>query len=242
MSSIGSIGSSNSMMMHGAGGRPRPDPAQMADKLFGALDTDNQGYIEESDLASALSSISGSDSSNAADLFASLDSDSDGKVTRDEFSSALQSAASQLDAQFDEMRMQGGMPPPPPPPGDDAGFSKDELSDQLAEIGDTDSKRSSLISDIVANFDAADTDGDGKVSFKEAMAYEQTQGSASTNGSTGSTGTTSTDASSASSSDSRRAATDNASMQLMMQMMRLAQAYGLDSVSQAAASSVSATA
>ncbi|MBW7900994.1 MAG: EF-hand domain-containing protein [Rhodocyclaceae bacterium] len=170
MSSIGAVGSNNAMM-YGAQMRQRPDPSAMAEKLFSALDTDSQGYIEQADLETAFGKI-GTDANGAAELFAQLDGDGDGKVTQDEFSSAMQAAADELDAQFGAMRMQGGMPPPPPP-ADDAGFTQEELASQLSEIGDSDSQRADLISNILANFEAADADGDGKVSFQEALAYDE---------------------------------------------------------------------
>lgn len=201
MSSIGAASGNNGMMMHGMGARPRPDPAAMADKLFGALDADRQGYIEQSDLASALGEI------GAAELFAQLDGDSDGKVTQDEFSSALQAAAAELDAQFGAMRLQGGQPPPPPPAAD-AGFTEEELASQLSGIGDGDNRRADLIANVVANFEAADADGDGKVSFAEAQAYDAENG-------TSNAGTA--------------AAADGASSEakLLRQLARLIEAYGL---------------
>lgn len=229
MSSISSVGSYASSATQSA--MRRPDPSKMAEDLFSKLDTKGQGYFEKSDLTTALSSISSSSSSSSSasadDVFSQMDSDGDGKVTQDELSSTLQKLADQMDAQFDNMRMnqamggQGGMPPPPPP-GNDAGFTKDELSSQLDEIGSSDSQRSSLISKVVDNFDEADTDGDGKVSFKEAMAYDQsTQASsvASTSGSSSSSSSTSSDSSSSSSSNDLNA-------KVMLQIMRLMHAYG----------------
>jgi Ca2+-binding EF-hand superfamily protein len=152
-------------------------------QLFSRLDSKGQGYLEKSDFAAAFSAIGESDESTVADVFAVLDGDSDGKVTESEFSSTLSQLQQELDSQFTQMRMQGmagqgpqgmagGMPPPPP---NDEGFTEDELTAQLEEIGDSDSDRASLISDIVANFEAADTDSDGKVSFQEAMAYKNEQ-------------------------------------------------------------------
>lgn len=213
MSSIGSIGSSyGSGMMHGMGAPRRPDPAAMAEELFAKIDSGNKGYIEESDLASALSQLGDSSETSAGSLFEQLDGDGDGKVTEDEFSSALTSVSQQLDAQFDEMRMQGGMPPPPPPAGD-TGFTQAELESQLSEIGDTDSVRAELISTVIENFDAADTDGDGKVTFQEAMAYAS-----------GDDTTSLTTESAAASASSSAASNDLA---LMQQIMRLASAYGI---------------
>jgi Ca2+-binding EF-hand superfamily protein len=190
-------------------------------QLFAKLDTKSQGYLDKSDIVSAFSKIeSDSSSSAAADVFAALDTDSDGKVTESEFSTTLSKLQEELDSQFNQMRMQGhggqgpqgmaGMPPPPPPQ-DDAGFTKDELTSQLEEIGSTDSERASFISNVVQNFDAADTNGDGKVSFAEAQAVNS-----STSASTSEAGTTV-----ASTSEN-----SNAETQVMMKIMQLMHAYG----------------
>jgi len=190
-------------------------------QLFAKLDTKSQGYLEKSDLLSAFAKISGDSSSSSADeVFQALDSDSDGKVTESEFSSTLSKLQEQLDSQFNQMRMQGhgghgpqgmGGMPPPPPPQDDAGFTKDELSSQLEEIGSTDSQRSSFISNVVQNFEAADTDGDGKVSFSEAQAYNSKSSSSGDN------------ASDSASSSTTTASNDT---QVMFKIMQLMHAYG----------------
>ena len=195
MSSISSVSSyASSIASASTQRRQRPDPAQMAADLFSKLDTKSQGYLEKSDLQSAFDALSGTGSSASVDdIFTQLDGNGDGKVTKDEMSTSLQNLADQLDSQFNQMRMNGGMPPPPPPPENDTGFTKDELSSQLSEIGSTDSKRSELISNIVSNFDKADTDSDGKVSFKEAMAYDQKTSSASSSSTTNSSNTNSSD-------------------------------------------------
>jgi hypothetical protein len=190
-------------------------------QLFAKLDSKSQGYIEKSDLVSAFSQIS-TDSTEAEGVFAALDSDSDGKVTESEFSTTLSKLQEELDSQFDSMRLEGfsgaqgaggmaGMPPPPPPEND-SGFTKDELSSQLEEIGSTDSERASLISNIVANFEAADTDGDGKVSFAEAQTYDSESKSSAT--------------ASDSSSTTASSSTANSDSALMMKIMQLMHAYG----------------
>ena len=190
--------------------------SQMASMLFSKLDTKSQGYIEKSDLSSAFSQIS--DKANSAsstsvdDVFTALDSNSDGKVTKDEFSTVL----AQLQQQMDSQRMQGGQggpqgaggPPPPPPPGNDAGFTKDELTSQLSSTTSSNTQQTDLMTKITSNFEAADTDSDGKVSFKEAMAYDQSTKTAST-----------TDSSSTSSASNSEAG-------IMMKIMQLMQAYG----------------
>ncbi len=190
-------------------------------QLFAKLDSKSQGYIEKSDLATAFSQIN-TDSSSIDDVFAALDSDSDGKVTESEFSSTLSKLQEELDSQLDNMRMggfsgtegMGGMAgmPPPPPPADDTGFTEEELTSQLEEIGSTDSERSSFISNIVSNFEAADADGDGKVTFAEAQSYNSDSSS-----------TTSTENSSASTASSSASSSE---AEVMMKIMQLMHAYG----------------
>lgn len=187
-------------------------------QLFAKLDTRSQGYLEKSDLVSAFSKIAADGSSSTAeDVFAALDSDSDGKVTESEFSTTLTKLQEELDSQFNQMRLQGhgghgpqgmGGMPPPPPPQNDAGFTKEELSSQLEEIGSSDSERTSFISNVVNNFEAADADGDGKVTFAEAQAYNSASESNSETAS-------STSASSA-----------NSDAQVMFKIMQLVHAYG----------------
>lgn len=211
-------------------------------QLFAKIDTKSQGYIEKSDLASAFSQIgssSNSDSTSVDDVFAALDSDSDGKVTESEFSTTLAKLKEELDSQFSSMRMggfggaqgSGGMSgmPPPLPPADDEGFTQDELSSQLDEIGSTDSERSTFISNVVSNFEAADTDGNGKVSFAEAKAYNDSSNS------TSSVTTTASNASSSSSSSTTTASTDS-DAQLLKKIMQLMHAYGASSQDQQTAS------
>lgn len=191
--------------------------SSMVSQLFAKLDTKSQGYLELGDLQSAYSAIAGGDSGAASTVFGALDGDGNGKVTESEFSSALSKLQESLDSQFTQMRMQGmggpgpqgmaGMPPPPPP-GNDQGFSQDELQAQLDEIGSSDSQRASLISNIVSNFSAADTDGNGKVSFQEARAYDESTRSAAGSTSSGS------------------ASAANEDLQLMQQILQLVHAYG----------------
>lgn len=176
------------MMMQGMGGMQRPDPSKMADKLFSSIDTSGKGYIEKSDLTTALGKISSSGSDKTSgtasvdDVFKSLDSNSDGKITKQEMTDSFQKIADAAESQFQNMRMSqarqgsdaGGMQPP----GGDVGFTKDELSSQLSKIGSSgNDQQSSLLSNLIKNFDAADSNGDGKVSAKEAMAYDKSSSS-----------------------------------------------------------------
>lgn len=144
-----------------------------ANSLFGRIDTKNQGYIEKADLQAAFSKIDataksgtisedGATSTDIDAVFKQLDGDSDGKVTKDEMSSALEKLAGELNAQFDQSRVRGGMKgggmQPPPPQG---GAGPDQVSSS-AETAGTDAS-------YVA---AADTDGDGTVSAEELADYQ----------------------------------------------------------------------
>lgn len=189
--------------------------SQMASMLFSKLDTKSQGYLEKSDLASAFSQITtnasqSTSSTSAEDVFTALDSNSDGKVTKDEFATVLAKLQESVSSQFGgPMQGPGGMPPPPP--ADDAGFTKEELTSQLESIDSSDTKRSELINKIVENFEAADTDSDGKVSFKEAMAYDKSTESTSASDTGTATATTTA---------------NNSDAEVMMKIMQLMHAYG----------------
>ncbi len=214
MSSISSVGSSAAQYA-GVSSHRRPDPSKMVEDIFSKLDTKGQGYLEKSDLESALSGLGSDSSASVDDVFSTLDGDGDGKVTKDEMSSTLQKLADELDSQFNASRMSaaqgGGMRPPPPPPAEgeeDEGYTQDELS-AIASATD-DSNLSELMNSLAANFDAADANGDGKVTQQEAMAYqESTQ--------------TSSDSSSSSDSGSTSASNEAA---VLKRIMDLVQSYG----------------
>ena len=140
--------------------------SKWADAVFSKLDTKNQGYIEKSDLASALSATGDTesrDSSALDDMFSAVDGDSDGKVSKSELTDAMTRLSDQLNAQFDASRVQGGMPPQGGMQG--AGGPRGG-----GGAGATDSADSTDSTDYVA---AADTDGDGTVSDAEQAAYDK---------------------------------------------------------------------
>ena len=131
--SIGSIGSSSSMMMQVAQGgraRERPDPAQMAENLFAKLDSSGQGYLDKSDLQAALDKASSSSSSTSGaldidGLMAQLDGNGDGKITESEFANKLKGARSGA-------HHAGGRHGPPPPQQDDDPNAPDSASGSAA--------------------------------------------------------------------------------------------------------------
>lgn len=240
MSTISSTGSFfNSTQGMGGMRPPRHDPSRLVDEIFSRLDTKGQGYLEKSDLQSAFESNASSSSASVDEVFSSLDSDGDGKITKDEMSSGLQKLAEELDSQFnaDRMAQAMGSMPPPPPPENGAGFSKDELTQQLEEATAAgDSQRADLLTAIIGNFDKADSDGDGKVSFKEAMAYDQSRQSSSSSSTTTTDTTATTTTSTSSSSDN-----ESLSARVLRQMLRLMASYGAPE-STAATSSLSISA
>jgi len=204
----------------------RPDMSQMTSKLFSQLDTKNQGYIEQSDLETAFSSISSTDSSTSVEaIFNQLDADGNGKVTEQEMSASMKELTEQFESSFNASRttgMGGGMPPPPPP-GDreDEGLTQEQMTSMASEVSSTDSNLSSMLTTVAANFDAADTDSDGKVTFKEAMAYQQSQ---QTTASSSASTSTSTVTAAAESSDTSSTSTSQG--EILHRMMQLMQAYG----------------
>lgn len=181
--SISSSSSAASAMMFSrtGGARQRPDASQMADDLFSKLDTQNKGYLESSDLASALGSNSSSTSSaSAEEVFKSLDSDSDGKLTKTELSDGLKKVQDQLESSFQAMRTKGKGDMPPPPQGGNGD-------------ADSDTDSSSTSSSQSASYDPADTNKDGTVSATEALAYALSNSSSTSSSSDASTSSSSTD-------------------------------------------------
>lgn len=271
MSTIGSISASSASAYTSSIQRQRPDASQIADSVFSKLDTKSQGYLEIADLESAFSSISSDTSSttSTADsssgiraLFKKLDSNNDGKVTKDEFSSGLKKLSDALETQFNARRTSGvgsgddtNRPPPPNSAGgpDGAGLTKDQLTELASKVSNTNSTAGAGLSSVAQNFDAADTNQDGKVSMQETLAYLEkaaststsstsTKGnsdstsSSSTSGDT-STGTTAS-TSGASSSGSDNTTTSEAAM--FKKVMQLLHAYAPPPTSDTNGISVSA--
>ncbi|MFZ6767473.1 EF-hand domain-containing protein [Undibacterium sp. Di26W] len=217
---------SSGVQRHGRG-----DPAKIADSVFSKLDTKNQGYLEISDLETAFGNISDTSSSTTSssttstassstasagtsstsssstvnDLFKKLDSDGDGKVTKDEFSSGIKKLSDELESQFNARRTSGSRPPPPPDggggPGEDGGLDKTQLTDLASKVGESNSSAGAALTQVAQNFEAADTNQDGKVSIQESIAYLEKTTSTSSTASTG-TGTASSSSSTTASSDS----------------------------------------
>lgn len=169
-----------------------PPQQQAADKLFSKLDELGKGAIGSAELQTAFEKIKAGASDSADRLFGKLDADGDGKLTKSEFSSSINRLAEQLDHHYMRLRLHGeGVAPPA---AGDAGFSREDLS--------------GLVSNIAANFDKADANGDGRISVKEARAFGQTALGGAT-------------------AELQTAASDSRNVDLMLQVLRLMQAYGI---------------
>ncbi len=209
--------------------------SQQAEQAFSKIDSGKQGFFDIAGLTTAVNeAVSSSQNTknlsfSATDIetaFKQIDADGDGKVTQQEFTSTVsqlkgrgchhhhQEASASTDSEMAGMQ---GMPPPPPPSGAqgsngaDEGFTSDELKAQLDAIGESDAKRSTLINKVLNNFSAADVDGNGKVSFAEAMRLDKTSS------------TSTTDTQIANQSD---VSAEQLQQKLMRQIMRMMQAYG----------------
>lgn len=220
--------------------------SHLASNIFSKLDTSNSGAISHADFTSAMSELAGDDS-DVSSLVSSVDSDSDGQITESELTTGIENLLSQLTSSSNSasnrmpppppgggmggmqgmgggMQGMGGMPPPPPSgQGKDQGVTADQASKIASSTGDE--KLSEIMSEISENFDEIDTDGDGKVTRDEAMAYHESQ-------------TADYSSSTESSSSSSSSATDALIKELMA---KLVETYGL-SDSSSESSSVTETA
>ncbi|MDP8568740.1 EF-hand domain-containing protein [Methylophilus aquaticus] len=190
---------------------------QITSNIFSKLDTNNTGYIDASTLSKAFNNDT---DQGVSSLVSSLDSDGDSKITKSELSKGIENLFNQLQSASNQASStqgmpppppggQGGMPPPPPPGGqeEDEGLTKDQMQEVASNTDDSSLKE--LLNTVSSNFDAADTDGDGKVTRDEAMAYQQSQNGDST-------------------SVSSATSTQSTSSKALEQIAKLIKSYGLD--------------
>ena len=196
--------------------------SQITSNIFSQLDTSNQGTIDATSLSKALN---GSSDDEVSDLVSSMDTDGDSKISKSELSKGIENLFSQLQNASQQTGGAQGMPPPggaggPPPPRsegeEDSGLTQDQMQEMASSTDD--SKLSELLNNVASNFEAADTNGDGKVTQQEAMAYQQSQDSDKTG---------QTDMNSSKSN-------------ALEQIAKLVKSYGLDSDASASSLTVSA--
>lgn len=145
----------------------RTSGSGFAEALLTSMDSDGSGSVDSAEFSSAALALSISDESAISSAFSSLDSDGDGTISQEELSASLSQSSGMV---------AGSMPPPPPPSSsesEDTGYTQEELTAMAEDVGSSDSNLASLLASVVENFDAADSDGDGKVTAAEAMAYQQ---------------------------------------------------------------------
>jgi Ca2+-binding EF-hand superfamily protein len=175
MSSISSVSGSSAWAAYASANKQKTQTSSVVDKLFEKLDTNQQGFLDKSELQAALSTnVSGNSgqSASADEMFSAMDADGDGKITKQELGNTLESLMGKMDNLAASMRVHGGRDKQ----GADEGFTKDQLTQMAQDTSGTDSKRSTFMSTIAANFEQADSNGDGKVNRDEAMAYAKANG------------------------------------------------------------------
>jgi len=175
MSSISSISGSSAWAAYASANKQKTQTSSVVDKLFEKLDTNQQGFLDKSELQATLSANVGGNSGQSAsadEMFNAMDADGDGKITKQELGNTLESIMGKMDNLAASMRVHGGRDKQ----GVDEGFTKDQLTQMAQGSSATDSKSSAFMSAIAANFEQADSNGDGKVNRDEAMAYAKANG------------------------------------------------------------------
>jgi Ca2+-binding EF-hand superfamily protein len=196
----------------------------MAKAMFDAIDTKGQGFIEKSDLATALQGLSQSGKQNTLsvdDAFKQLDTNGDGQITKQEFADDLKAMLANMQSQ-----MQAGGKPPPPPATDTtaessaAGLSQDYLSSVAS--AEANANRKSQLDDLIANFSTIDSNADKQISAKEVLAYKQAQLSAQKSGASSST---------------KLSKSEEAEAKLLRVIMQISRSYGVAASATATAAS-----
>lgn len=187
-----------------------------ASDLFSKLDSSSKGYLDASDFSKALQSVQQTTSdSQSSEWFSQLDADADGKLNSDEFSTGvseqLYNARGMMGAGGPPPGGMNGMPPPPPQEEEDSGKTVDELTEMLDKVKGRDSQLATDLQSIIDQFDQADADQDGKVTRDEAMAFNESQKTSSSDASDSSVSTNSLSTS---------------QMQLQHTLMQLMKSYG----------------
>lgn len=181
MSSMSSaIGGISSLMgrIGGIGQTQRFDPSSMVDQVFSKIDTQGKGYLDATDFQAAFEQISSKVGSKLGagveKALSVLDGDGDGKISSTELSDRLTTLVESLGVipGMDGKQL-------PSAAENEVGFTKDELTRQLAGFRAADQPnaveipRVDFLTNLLREFDATDSDGDGRVNFDEIMTLGQ---------------------------------------------------------------------
>ncbi|GGY16936.1 EF-hand domain-containing protein [Paludibacterium paludis] len=163
----------------------RNDPAQAVNTVFSHLDTSRQGYLGQSDFTSALQKLGigkAQADTSASQLVAALDSDGDGKITQNEMTDGLEQLAAQFDRAFNTQRTHRHGHHHKPGPASEAGdgMSRNDLQNLLNALNSGQPRQTGALDTLINQFDAADTDKNGKLSASEAWSFLQATQSSGT--------------------------------------------------------------
>ncbi len=158
---------------YGSAGLSTISLTQSRQQLFGKLDANSDGGIDETEFVNGAkagdSSTSAAKESVAKQLFASFDSDSDGKLTQDELETGFQKLSDQMRATL--ISHQESSSPKRPSPEEffakldtnsDGGIDESEFIDGAPKNGHGPSE-----AELKEKFAAFDTDGDGSLTADE---------------------------------------------------------------------------
>lgn len=171
-----------------ASGR-RPDAAAMQQKLFKKMDSDGDGSVSSAEFSDFSKNAPKLPDGVKAPSFSDMDTDKSGALSQTELAAGTKQLEEQLHSQFQSMRAAGGgqaRPAGPPPSDGGDGMTKDQIDSLAQSTSSSDSTVSSKLTDLSKNFDAADTNQDGKVSIEELLKYEDNKNKTA-NSSSGST-------------------------------------------------------
>ncbi|MDR1613763.1 MAG: EF-hand domain-containing protein [Planctomycetota bacterium] len=163
-------GNSYSSLYSSVAAQPRQRKSSEIEDLYSKADENGDGRIDQSEISSLLAQMKSSQAESGqnsddgdrqfgpseeeiAAIFAEVDSDGDGFLSLDDFA-----------AFGEKMRANGNQPSGAPPSGDPPPVGGSLSGSGVAKSDEE---------DIAAIFDAADTDGDGKVSLEELIAFQQ---------------------------------------------------------------------
>jgi len=146
--------------------------AQITSSVFDKLDTKSQGFIDKAELTTAFEDAGVQDMDVEA-----IDSDKDGKITKSEMTVGVEN----LIAQLESSALSGMNGSGTTSSSDDIQIPDSEISSEAAPkeaSAPPPGKKESPVTGAAAtseNYEAADTNKDGKVSVKEAVAYAAAQ-------------------------------------------------------------------